>query len=187
MIINSNSFHYKWYVWTYRVWDKDIFAVPRHTNLCQYVQRIFWHTLLVGVLLFPLFGLVSLTYYLLVAPVMFVFGYTPINLFSVSSRGEYIPFNKYRGLRLWGMSWYPIHGLLTIVLAFLQHWAWHHMFIPMLIGHTTLLGLAGAIICYCLFSRSQSEGVKLVRAWVSARKQDICPLVEFKNAPTTIE
>jgi hypothetical protein len=42
MIINKNSWHYKIYRWTY--WNNG-FGVPNQTNLCQYVQRLFWMSL----------------------------------------------------------------------------------------------------------------------------------------------
>jgi hypothetical protein len=50
MQINKNSFHYKWWRLTYKVWGIPDHNIPWHSNLCSYVQRIFWITLFTSAL-----------------------------------------------------------------------------------------------------------------------------------------
>lgn len=42
MKINTNSWHYKWWRLTHTLYNSNY---PATTNLCRYVQRIFWVTL----------------------------------------------------------------------------------------------------------------------------------------------
>lgn len=46
MLINKNSWHYKWWYLTYKVWNTKDIDIPSYTNLCSYVQRLFWMTLI---------------------------------------------------------------------------------------------------------------------------------------------
>ena len=173
MKIDKNSWHYKAYAFTY---DQRYF-VPEHTNLCQYFQRLLVVLplqLLKFAFLFGCAGLLIVFYYLVMTPLAFPFGYKPTYVFGSSSE-IMVP---YRGLKLWGVELYPWH-FLVLVLGGVLEWTWIHEqgLKHILIVQGISLGVLALIALIIGFLLSDTWEV--IWKYLSAKKQGICPLVEF--------
>jgi hypothetical protein len=126
MIINKGSWHYKYYSWLYKKYITSSFYddVAETTNLCNYVQIIFWFTLvqalMVSSIIAILFGIGKLEY------------------------------------QCW--STHPIRALIV------------HSIIPASIGSMYLV---------CKFFTSDTTSI--IAKYISAKKNKICPIVEFKD------
>lgn len=121
MQVNTNSWHYKWWNLTYAIWNSD---APSRTNLCRYVQRIFWVTL---------------------------------------------------GSVLFGSL---IAAVLIFIVSNVAMGIWHHPWIALAV----LGGVLGTIaIIVGIVSWSDSETKEVMDAWVEAKTQGVCPLIEFTD------
>lgn len=177
MHINKNSWHYKLYRYTYSFFND--FA-PKHTNLCSYTQRIFWVTLIIGLIYFFL-GLCVAVYYGLISPVMFIFGKRPINIFAEDALNNGPIFVPYTGLFGFLKPW---HVLLIGMIATTENWGWSNHQTGMIWGHAVLMVIIIlAVTGLWLFSSSESS--RLARAYLSSKKSRVCPLVEFTEEPTS--
>jgi hypothetical protein len=123
MVVNKNSWHYKFWSWTYH----NRYDVPQETNLCNYCQRIFWlglmHLFLGSMVLFLVLAL----------------------LYAIFVQGFYYH-----------------TGLSFIILG-------------------AIVAVIGGTLGYAWWADSREyREPGLVGQWVSAKKQKICPLVEFE-------
>lgn len=126
MKIKTNTWHYRWWRWTYG--DNYL---PDQTNLCSYVQRIFWITL----------GHVFI-YVLLVFAILLLVGFV---------------------------------GLLEY-----QGWRYHTM--GTAIGHGSVVVSIGLLALYAATTDANYDREPtLVGKWISAKKQGVCPLIEFEE------
>jgi hypothetical protein len=179
MQINKKSWHYTWYEWTYSLSTN---GVPEQTNLCRYTQRIFWMTPLI--VLAYIAGVISMImvsamYYLIMTPFALLLGGRPFNLFSSSERElRSEVFIRYES------PVYPYHFVLLAVFIWAEWMGWHHT--PRLMAYTHL-GVPAALLIFLGWAwlNHDSETFRLFKAWAAARKARICPVVEFKNEPTS--
>jgi hypothetical protein len=126
MIINKNSWHYKFWRSTF---GSDI-EKPDTTNLCSYCQRIFWHGLM-------WFSLASLILYI----VMYGYLYNGLYLHTVKT----------------------LIGTLIVVAIF-----------------TVIILIVGR---HDFFPKKYNDRPpSLFKQWLSAKKQRICPLIEFNSS-----
>lgn len=121
MKINTNSWHYKWWRLTHTLYNSNY---PATTNLCRYVQRIFWVTL----------GMVIL--------------------------GSVVAL------------------LFCFILCNIAIGAWHHPWMALAVVGG-ILALFATIVGIAIWLDSKSKEV--VGAWVEAKTQGICPLIEFET------
>lgn len=137
MIINTNSWHYKLWCWTYtnNVVDK---YPPLQTNLCSYVQRMFW---------IPLYWFLAYA--------------TTIIL-------------------LLGLAVSIVGGL-----GYLEYLGWSHHFSSTLLIHASLILAIMCFFGYVFLHNTNNQTVELAKEWASAKKQGICPLIEFTNSNDT--
>lgn len=187
MNINTKSWHYKFYKFTYKFWDT---CVPRQTSLCQYVRRIVFMPLLM--LLFLVICLVALIFIyacqLIIAPFALIVGYRPILPFIEDMSNDIaVPYN---GLKIKGISFrlYPWHVLLPVGLAY-AFYAWVNFsgwFLPLMICIPIIL-MIGIIVIWLWLTESESESVRLFKASWSAKTSKICPLVTFDDKPTSTD
>jgi hypothetical protein len=171
MVINKKSAHYRLYAWTYDAMDHG-YAVPEHTNLCQYVQRMVWMTpVVLGYKL-----LVAIVYTIL-TPFVFLFGGRPT--YADAIRYNQLYWESYPGLRVWGQVRLHPWVVALPALFFYLEYRWFHAvpwYYPTFIQLGVLLVIA-AIIAYAWFE--QSDTAALAKGWVSSKKSGICPVVEF--------
>jgi|HubBroStandDraft_5_1064220.scaffolds.fasta_scaffold12600_2 hypothetical protein len=186
MNINVDSWHYAWYRWTYTCWKKQ---PPQRTNLCQYVQRIFWTTLLhipMGIVA----ALLLLLYYVVLTPFALIIGYRPYWFLSPKFDPNWGVFESYQGLRIPKtdfriLPWQPI---LLGIIVLSERALWHYHFTGALIGHSIVLSLIVLVVGLIWSVESDNEAAKLLREYVSAKKNRFCPTVEFsKNATSSSE
>ena len=180
MIINTNSWHYKVYSFTY-----FLSSPPKQTNLCQYVRRFlylpFWAVLML-ILALCLALIVACAF--LLGP---VFGYVPRswNPFKFFDSDAMV---QYQGLRL-GKSYnafqlYPWHAVLILGVMALHCAIYHYAgSAPLIMEAKVVGGVVGVIaailgfLVYC-----SSDAGQVVEEYLSAKKQKICPVVEFKSS-----
>lgn len=129
MIINKNSWHYKFWSWTYTNRLEEKYP-PSQTNLCSYVQRMIW---------------IPLSYLM--------------------------------------MALVVLAALLMIIggAALLEYKAWStHPYVSMGV-HISLVVVF--IVCFgSIFWRLKDNStVIVVREYLSAKKQGICPVIEFND------
>lgn len=176
MQINKNSWHYKVYGWTY----EHSFCIPERTNLCQYVQRIVLGS--VGICLRFAFlsvaNIVALIFYVILMPFALFFGYLP-TLFS-QKHGEI--FTPYSGLKIWGAEFYPYHllpagGIVLAEMILAHDYGLKYIVISQASIVAAIITLLVGLYYYDDFKKI--EAVSLAKKYFSAKKQGICPLVEF--------
>src|SRR5580692_3485951 len=99
MKLNTNTWHYKVYDFTYdNMLNRE--NPPAQTNLCQYVQRIIWgslwwgplHVLAAASIIAMVIG-VTICYYVVGTPIALILGWRPRGINTLSSYGpDYIPY-----------------------------------------------------------------------------------------------
>ena len=173
MNINTKSWHYKLYAWTYYTWG----SYPSiATNLCEYTQRLFWVSLLTF-----LFRGFMLAMFVAFMPVMFVFGMRPIDPRNGWMDRPFGPFVGYRGLFGWLYPWMVL-GVAGFVLIEARIFNMHR--VGSIWFHSILTALVALIAVLWFVFGSKSESMRLFRAWAGAKKDRICPLVSFSDSPT---
>lgn len=176
MIVNSKSWHYKIYGWSYTLFVEKY--PPVKTNLCQYVQRlVIWVPLML--LATACFFILMAFMNLLLAVSGFWFGYRPSTLLLPNPV-------KYQGLQVGPVQLYPWHLILPALFIWMNYHMFHTQNERFVRAMSFLDGLIGTLL-FCLFIMlfSKSESGKLLRAYLSAKKTRVCPLVEFKDEPTS--
>lgn len=177
MIIDKNSWHYKLYS-HYFLFPFGNY-VPGDTNLCAYMRTIFlWlplKWLLMIVMAPPVIIAVTFMWGFVTAGEIickFPFGYKPskINYLGYTEMVQYNTF-KINGYNIY--PWVPM-----LILAVL--------FVPTLISHAsgwmiTLPIVAAVALIWALTFLYDRPSLSVIRDWVSAKKQGVCPLIEFKG------
>ncbi len=167
MVINTASWHYKLWNWTYEIAGGTSRA---STNLCWYVQRIFWAG---GFCLF--FGLLTM-------PLWIWFGRPSFND---------SPAVAWPGFRIAGRTIYPFSLMLPLIFLGLEGCAWHSNWKLSLELHAGVIGMLAvlaAITAFILFVNGdldENETARLARAWIGAKTAGVCPLIEFKDELTS--
>src|SRR5579872_4422843 len=111
MNINKNSFHYKFYCWTYNFWQTRI---PTTTNLCQYIQRMIWMPLFIAISILSLVVLFALY-----APIMLLLGQRPANPWTKNA--FFVP---YKLPQVFGFKLYPIYLAAPSIIGFANYYLW---------------------------------------------------------------
>jgi hypothetical protein len=177
MIIDRNSWHYKLYSLTY-LWVGGVpTRLMQKTNLCQYMRRIMlgvpWWGFLMGAIIIlatlfgPIFGYVPRTI-------------NPMKFFENDMR-------KYQGLRL-GRSYntfqvYPWHVILAVLFIGSEALIYHYCGArPMIVQASIVGGILALIgIVFGTMMYLDSSTGKIIKEYISAKKQKVCPIVEFQN------
>ena len=133
MKINENSWHYKFWAFTFENYGK----VPKRTNLCFYSQRIFW----------------SAALYLIAGSMLLV-------AFSIVLWGIfYLGFWKHTGI-----SFAILGGLVAITTVSIGAVMYKERRARREISHP-----------------GEKHEPNIFFQWLSAKKQKVCPLVEFEK------
>ena len=177
MIIRTNTWHYRLYRWNY--WDRE--NIPERTNLCQYVRRLSLTplTALVSTALECL-GLVGLICYTIANYGFgFLFGYVP-NGWNPTTADMV----KYPGMPLGRFQLYPWHVILTGLIVALH--VWMYSFPdgrPYLLSEAKVVGIFLAVIALVvgLIFLFCSDTSTVVKQYLTAKKQKVCPIVEFEE------
>jgi len=187
MNININSWHYKWYKWTYSFYDSDI---PEQTNLCQYVNRMVWMSLLIGMIsvLFSTFTVIGPMCYYLFAPLLLIIGYRPQRTSKQNLLKGPTTYIKYSGLNVFGwFRLYPWHLVLPVFVVWFEFHIWrHNAVVNVVIGHVMIV-VIWFILLWSTGVLSNSETIKLIRATIKAKTSHVCPIVTFSKDPTSDE
>jgi len=174
MKINKKSWHYKLYNWSYSVLDEGRY-MPETTNLCQYMRQltigVFFSTIYALLIKGLVFGCVTVC--------ALLFGYTTSKPFGYHSSPP--KFAKYNGLHIFGQELYPIHAIGFTVLGLCQWWLVSHSGWKLPVGIESALFIV--VIAAYVFAHSNkiSDSGALFSEWVRAKKQGICPLIEFED------
>jgi hypothetical protein len=187
MIINTSSWHYKIYNYTYGLGEP-----PKQTNLCQYVRR-----LALAPFILTVFGLISIFVATLVVCIFIMaplVGYLPTSLNPIKIYDYETPLEKYQGLPVgkgyWSFQLYPWHVILVGLfiagnVAMVHHFGWHSVVIEcQVFGY--LIGLPalvfGIVWWYVHHDDFEFETGRLISAYLSAKKQKVCPVVKFQSS-----
>lgn len=177
MKINTNSWHYHVYGYTYKYKE-----IPLTTNLCQYLRRIFFVAPFIAVLL-------TILYAAMFAIVMFggilglFIGYRPTLFWRADTPDLWV---KYPLPKLFGCRVLPIYVIALALLVFAEY-AWiHSVGYPVLyIEGLVSLGVVAFIAVFMMtMTEVFSDTLDLANEWFSAKKKGICPLVEFVDTTT---
>ena len=192
MIVDTNSWHCK--LWRATYWykkpDGDAPRHPKTTNLCDYVQRLVfgppWAFLLLPILMIIslIFGIVQ---FVLLTTLVVIFENRQPKRFP-SSIFDRSPFNNdnlvpCKGVKLGSFVCYPRHFMLPVAIIASPLLSYYLLggFVTAVVGSTLgvlLLGF-GVIAFLC------SETGNLIGAYLAAKKQRVCPVVEFADKPTS--
>ncbi len=187
MVINKKSWHYHVYDFSYTFASRD---TPRQTNLCQYVRRMMFVAPFVGI------GIACMFCVLVVVSACGVlggpiFGYVPKQWSKPWDIFDGM--HKYQGLKV-GKSYnafqlYPWHVLLAAIIVgihVLMYHAWggHPLVVEGEVVGAIVLAIAAM---FGLFYYFDSSTGKVVNAYLTAKKQKVCPVVEFVNEDPTEE
>ncbi len=145
-------------------------------GLCAYFFKFFvmlyfaWPILIILIILWFVVG----------GGVMSLFGYYPV-------MENEVPCRRYPLPRVYGIRLLPIYLLALVLYAAL--WYAYPGDTSAITGVTVVLvGTAALIVAFiwtcvtiiCWFRKTDKKSVSMVREWVSAKKQGVCPLTEIK-------
>lgn len=183
MIINKNAWHYHVYEFSYAL-SRDY--PPSRTNLCQYMRRIMFVAPFVSVLLAVLLAFATMVT-LIGVLFMPIFGYVPTKWAKPWYIFEHDGTRKYQGLKL-GRSYnafqvYPWHIILLALIVAIEWVVYHYFGVHPLVVQGEIVGVILALvgIVVGLFIYFDSSTGKVINEYLAAKKQKVCPVVEFKN------
>lgn len=172
MVINKNSWHYKVFAWTYRVWGSSWKIRNDKSDLCTYVQRLIWMPIPSA-----LWWVLRSLLYIASIPFAFVFGGRPYNIWKgVDVDG---PWRRYPAFKVWGeVQVYP--WVIVVPLAFLfGEWEWFkHNALCAALVQGGLLSFFAAVFTIAWFEES---GKSAIKEWVAAKKAGYCPTIVFQD------
>jgi len=159
LTISKKSWHYKLYDLSYSIWS----LYPKdYGNLCQYVRRLLFLPLAL-VVVSIIIGFVSI----FIIP----FGHYPYN-FSLSESFD-ITYRRYdENSKV--KAWYITVPLIIIGMFYLFYRV--GALGSILTGMGFIVGLIVLVVLF-LFVKEET----IVGEWVKAKKQGICPLIDFKD------
>jgi len=172
MMIDKNSWHYKVWEWSYTNPICDHYP-PSQTNLCSYMRRILLLTPLNALLVAIGSILYTLVVFIPVVTFRWCIGYKTTSLDITQDTQEY------NGLRVANkVEIYPWHVLVPAAFIGIQAWAFSK-FNPGHVGifDAVLAGIAAVVVL--TFFMLKSDKTEVFRDWFWARKQKICPTIEF--------
>ena len=192
MIVDKSSWHCK--LWRATYWykkpDGDAPRHPKTTNLCDYAQRLVfgppWAFLLRPILMvIPLIlgvvGFVTFTAVLVVManrqPQRFSFSIFESKIFEDENL---VPC---KGVKLGRFMCNPRHFMLPVAIIatplLSYYWLGGLVTAVLVITSGILLLIFGGTFFF------HSETGNLIRAYLAAKKQRVCPVVEFADKPTS--
>lgn len=170
MIIDKTSWHYR--VWYFSATLFDSFAAVQETNLCSYMRQIvFWLPLkllgcgIIVLCLAPLYLVIKSFFTVL----YFIFGQRPDG-WGLDDAAPY------KGLPIFGYEIYPWHVLLLAALFGLPYLGFGYLGLMTVGSIFATVSLMTAVILFLV----KSPSMAIFREWASAKKQGVCPLIEFK-------
>lgn len=180
MIINKQVWFYKLYAGTYTVFGNQ---VPWNTNLCQFVRRTFF----LSWFWYLLAGLMHLFFFGVLTPLAFLIGKVPCRSYSYGQWSPGWGFRNYAGIRLGEFELFPwmvvaptsFFGLNALCIRAVYRYGSAATF-PCVFLVIEFIFLC--VAAYFLFFEGMFDETKSVTgAWFSAKKQKICPLIEFSD------
>ena len=179
MIVNTNSLHYK----LYKVLHAHTYGrVPEKTNLCAYVRYLVLMPLFLLFICLPIwicYQVIKAVCFVPLTVILAFFGRRPTRY-----RCDLDSFTGYTGLKIGPLELHPWSVALPLVviaspgLMYLSSGT-----TASIITASVLVGIAALIGIFLFFS---TETGKLAGAYLAAKKQRVCPVVEFADEPTTI-
>ena len=155
---------------------------PEHTNLC----KLFWRTLFMLFIGWPL-TLVLIAVALFVAyAIGFFMASKPTIGMSMASEKAFVPIEKWpkiMGHRIWPINVISLCAIVCVAWQYVPAaamavtgWLSVNVSMAMMIFVGALLIIA---LGYAIRKFFESELWELAKAYISAKKQKICPIVEF--------
>ena len=182
MIINRKAWHHQVYNFTY--WYD---LPPRQTNLCQYVRRVVLMGPIMGATAILLISMlaVGVSFMYLFGP---IFGWRPKSWIKPWTILDTDGMVKYPGVKL-GSSYnafqlYPWHIILAALIVGVHWLLYHFVGGHVLLTEGKVLGffiLLVALIVGFFFYYGTSDTGKIISQYLAAKKQRVCPVVEFKG------
>lgn len=161
---------------------KKILASYRK-GLCAYFFKFFfmlylgWPVFVVGLII------ILIILYAIIQVVAFPFGF-----YMVDITGESILWKRYPLPRIYGIRLLPVYFI--VMLGYAALWYFFPSGTPSVTGQTLgvvgigllLVGVVWAIVSAISWLRhTDGKSVNVVREWVSAKKEGVCPMVEIKS------
>lgn len=182
MKLKKSGFIYKVTYNNFFYHEKD---KPESENLC----KLFWTFLFTLIVAFPMYLLA----FSIVTFISFFFARYP-SLPSQGSEIKFIPYKKWP--TVFGQRIYPFFLIISVETIFILR----HLIICMynsfssdgLINFLSFLQWPIYLCCIiCLFGylywiKDKSEIIKLINAYLSAKKQKVCPIIVFESDDPTI-
>lgn len=173
--------------WVYKVAYSGL--APASTNLCAF----FWKFMVMLFLGWPLIGVFFVIYYLVIT-VGFVGGFfiafrpAVFDEDDFKTRNLMINYEKWPSVK--GYRLLPIYFVVPALLTWFLPEIWAFLILPPTMFAVSAIGLAifsGVVLIWMAnggllkkLSRS-SETYQLVKDYLVARKQKVCPIVRFKD------
>jgi len=197
LIIDPESLHYracaKCYQWKmyriYRIWESDtkVSHVEYYQiGLCGYFWRVFWAFILLPIG-YVILGIWQTFKTVIYAPFMFLFGYYPwptlnvmedeVNPFAVEMKRIAFP-------RVFNFELKPYLVVFPVLYGWLfssypqEIWRWTFVVLVIVLVIAMLIVIASV---KGKVEDSENPRVVLVREYIKASKQGICPLVKVKS------
>lgn len=178
MIVNANSLHYKVYK---TLKARTGCEVPEKTDLCAYVRYLVLMPLFLLFIFLPIWICYQVIKAVCFAPLTVIlafFGRRPTRY-----RCELESFTGYPGLKIGSLELHPWSIVLPLVVIASPWFAYRLSgTTASIITASVLVGIAAAIGTVLFFS---TETGKLAGAYLAAKKQRVCPIVEFADKPTS--
>ena len=170
MVIKKNSWHYKVWSFSHKLWEDSRFA-PTSVSLCSYVRQIVLSpfNLLLWLLAVGIFG-AGFGVVLILQTIM--------GLLTGSLPDDWKRFDQrsYNGLKIGRLELFPIHFILVAALI----WAFKMLTsVNVFWIGGPIIGVAALMIVVA--SLWNSDTMTLIKSWFSAKKQGVCPLITFQD------
>ncbi len=181
MNINRDSLHFKLYRATYYL---DNYAYPTNTNLCQYVQRLVLSPLILS--FFAFLWTMLLVAFIFKATFWVLLGISrPRDLKIFENFDNFVPFE---GVRIGPFLLRPSPLLNIPVLVFVSNiMLYFYVSKPLALAlggcELTVAAIVVGATNLAIFLKTDTG--RLVRSALAAKKQRICPIVNFDEAPTS--
>jgi hypothetical protein len=168
MTLNKSSWHYR--LWRYYE-TMDGFSPAKSTNLCSYVQQIFWCTI------------ISVIGYTVMFPLYIAFAHPP------TSHEDGCILVAWKGWSVGNFVLKPWYIAMPLYLGMIEYLWWARDMRTAAILHGTIgaMVVIAALLCLVMLFTTgrlddKNETIKLIREWLAAKKAGYCPIIDFKDA-----
>ena len=178
MIVNTNSLHYKVYKALHAHTDGK---VPEKTNLCAYVRFLVLMPLFLLFIYLPIricYQVIKVVCFVPLTVILAFFGIRPTRY-----RCDPDSFTGYPGLKIGPLELHP-WSIVLLLAVIASPWFAYRLSgtTASIITVSVLVGIAALIGIFLFFSTETGE---LAYAYLAAKKQRVCPVVEFADKPTS--